>query len=78
MECVSYIPNIHLIVSNAKSMISLIQYIVYIELIKLQTKNLINNLIQGPTPLSRVCSHCELCNIFYRLHLVVGMFSIDV
>ncbi len=58
--------------------ISFIQYIiVYIELIKLQMKNLIKNLTQGPTPQHRVCSHCEICNVFYRLHLVVGTFSIE-
>ena len=48
-----------------------------VELIKLQTKDVINNLTQGPTPQHRVCSHCELCNVFYRLHLVVGTFSIE-
>ena len=40
-------------------------------------KNLINNLTQGPPPLDRVCNHWEPCNFFYRLHLVVGTFSIE-
>ena len=45
--------------------------------IKQPMKNLIYNLTQGPTPLNRVCSHWELCNVFYKLHLVEGTFSIE-
>ena len=72
MECIYYIPNIHLIVSNTENMISY-----RVVLIKQKTKNLINNLTQGPTLPDQVRSHWELCNFFYRLHLVVGTFSIE-
>ena len=60
--------------SNAENMISLY----CVELIKQQTKNLINNLTQGPTLPDRVRSHWELCNFFSRLHLVVGTFSLNL
>ena len=68
--------NLYLIVSNTENMISF-DPLFHIVLIKQQTKNLINNLTQGPTPPNRICIHWELYNFFYRLHLVVGTFSIE-
>ena len=69
MECVYYIP-------KPENTVSFDPFF-HVVFIKQLTKNLINNLTQGPTPPNRVCSHWELYNFFYRFQLVVGTFSIE-